>query len=181
MNVKKRINKLIIIKINEIILIICFFITTTILNKKNNLNNINNFLHSDNLVFTNLIVEKPINYVMYPMEKSEALNRIVPAKLIIKNESLTSEEYNFLLKISKESSIDYHNLNISLNEKVAPLYSFYLKEDDKNYYFLIETNTLKSNNKEYLIKVWLDIKAKYNIEKNQLISSFEIVKSITKI
>lgn len=174
------INRLIMSKIIEIIFIITFLVLSHSLYKKNSqlLSALN---ISNNFHFTNLFIENDFNNIMVPLSKTNALKNLKPTKLIVKNDTLTKEEYVLMLKYSKKIDIDYNYLNIAINDKIVPLNTLKKAEDNKNNYFILEENQIMGEEKEYLIRLWLDEKVENNIYKKRLNVEFELVKGTANI
>lgn len=182
MKLKKNINMLIVSKIIEIMFVCAFiFVSIPLWQRMNNVSNLSTALSNNGLIYTGLSVENKLNYSMYPMTTEDALNNLKASKIIVRNDSLTFEEYSVLLTISKESTLDYNCLNIAIDDLVMPLNSMDILEDEENYNFIIDTNNLKGEQKEYLVKIWMDENTGNEMQGKSLILSFELVKSITKI
>ena len=182
MNLRKDINMLIAAKIVEIVYVIAFiFVSIPLWQQMNEVTNYTNVFSYNGLTYTGFTVENELNYSMYPMANEDALVRVKPTKVIVANNSLTEEEYTITLKISKESTLDYNCLNIAINDLVMPINSMDKTEDKDNYYFVIDTNKLKGNTEEYLIKIWMDEQTGNEMQGKSLVVSFDLVESVTKI
>lgn len=182
MKIKKNINMLIATKVIEIIFVCAFiFISIPLWQRMSDVSNLSTAISNNGLTYTGLSVENELNYNMYPMTTEDALNNLKSSKLIVRNDSLTSEEYTVLLTISKQSTLDYNCLNIAIDDLVMPLNSMNMNEDEENYSFIIDTNNLKGEQKEYLIKIWMDENTGNEMQGKSIILSFELIKSVTKI
>lgn len=181
MNATKNLNMLIAAKIAEIIFV-CTFILLSIPLCQNMGKAVAKIEFSDkNLNFTSLAIENNLDYSMYPMSQKDALNKLAPTKLIVENNSLTTENYDLILKISKNSTLDYNCLNIAIDDKIVPLNTLKYMEDSINNYFIIASESLKGNNKEYSIKLWIDEKTGNEMQNKELNLSFELEKNVIKI
>lgn len=182
MKMKKDINRLIAVRVVEIIFISTFLIVSYPVWQNIEVTKLaKQTLSESNLNFTSLKVKNPLSYTMYPMSKTNAINKLEATTLIIENNTLTEEEYILSLKISKSSTLDYNCLNIAIDEKVMPLNSLEIKEDSANYYFVIDENKIQGDYREYKIKLWMDEKTGNEMQNKKLSLSFEIRKSVTKI
>ena len=176
----KIINHLIVGKIIEIICIIMFIFFTNSLFKKDStiFSTLNN---KNELIFTEFFVENVFNDITIPLSKTEALNKLRPTNIIVKNNTLTQEEYKVILKISKNTLIDYNYLNISINNKSKPLNTLDKNEDKINHYFTIIKDKIKGGEKEYSVKVWLDEKAENTSSSEKQNLSYEVIKSTNNL
>ena len=169
-------------KIVEIAYIIAFiFVSIPLWKQINEVTNYTSVFSHNGLTYTGFTVENELDYSMYPMANEDALVRVKPTKVIVANNSLTEEEYTITLKISKYSTLDYNCLNIAIDDLVMPLNSMDRSEDNENYYFIIDTNKLRGNTEEYLIKIWMDEQTGNEMQGKSLTVSFELTESVTKI
>lgn len=179
---KREINKLIAKKIAEIIFVVAFLVVSVPLREKMLLvNEEKTKLAEMELNYTSISVENPKNYSMYPMSNSEALDEVEPTKIIVENESLMAEDYSLLLRISKKSTLDFNYLNLAIDDEVYALNTLTMSEDDENYYFVIASDGLSKNSKEYLIKLWIDEKTDNEMQDTKIIFSFELIKNVINL
>jgi hypothetical protein len=177
----KNINKLIYANIIELIFVVAFiFGSIPLWENLNNSISLKTASSFENISYTNLTVDNPSEYVLRPMSNKEASESLEPYKLYVVNDTLTEEEYTLYLKIEKTSSLDYNNLNISINDSVIPLNELEMKEDLEYYYFTLDNNSIVGNTIDYDVKIWLDentgneaqgksLSLTFDIEKNTLI------------
>lgn len=114
--------------------------------------------------FSYMKIENQNQGSMFPIETEEVLKTENRTKIKIINETKTNEEYNLLIKLNKNSTLDYHYLNIALNNEVTPLEEKYYYEDADNIYFSLIIDTINAEEKEYDFLIWLD----YNKTKNDM-------------
>ena len=179
MKVEKQINYLIAAKIFEIAFVVIFIFLSFFLMQNIRNNGISLEKSSGlELNFTGLKVENPIDYPMYPMSNLEAMTKLKDTNIIVENNGLVEENFNMLLQIRKTSSLDYHALNIAVDDRIFSLSTIFLGEDEKNYNFLIVTDKIKREKKEYKIKIWLDETVGNEMQNKQLTLSFELEKAL---
>lgn len=178
----KDINKLILIKMFEIVFVIGFLFFSVTLWKDNTTQEMFSMATSfTNLNYTNMQVENPISYSMYPMEKERALSTIEPCSVIVSNDTYTEEGYMLALRVDKNSSLDYQFVNISVDEEVYSLKDLSRIDDQDNYYFILDENTLKGEQKIYKLKLWLDERTGNDMQAKQFIMSFQLLNEVTKM
>lgn len=128
--------------------------------------------------YTYLKVDKNENAPMIPLNTEEALKKLKPSTLTITNETKTREDYTILMKINKKSTLDYHCLNIAIDQWIVPLKELYQKEDEENYIFNITSNKIQGEIKEHQFIIWMDAKTNNNMMNKSLEYSFELQKGI---
>lgn len=182
MNKTKAINKLIAQKIVEIIFLTTFIIISVPLwNSMDKKELFATSYATNDLTFTNLNIQNPIDYAMYPMSKTTALNTLIPTTIKVVNDSLTTEQYSLIFNYSKHSTLDYNFLIISIDDKVIPLNQLQTKETEENIYFILDESSLSGGEKEYKVRLWLDEKTGNAMQNQNLMFSFEIFKSATQM
>lgn len=182
MIVKRNLNRLIIAKLVEIVFVCAFvYISITLHQTLQNLQSVAYVPSMDRLNYTSLVVENPIHYLMFPMDNDVAMQKLEPTRLRIINESLTEEAYTLVLEISKNSTLDFHCLNISIDKEIFALQDLTKKEDSNNIYFILDEDSIIGSTKEYEIKLWMDAATGNEMQNKDLILSFELKKSTIKI
>lgn len=179
MKIEKQLNYLIIARIAEIIFVLAFLVLSYPLFE--NMRLTSSLLKESaglELAFTSLKIENQISYPLYPISEKEALKKFEPTKIIVENNSLTEENYWIVLKISKNTTLDYHYLNMAIEDKIYSLNNLTMEEDSENYKFFILKDVLKGDKKEYNLKIWLDETAENDMQNKVLISSFELKKAL---
>lgn len=106
--------------------------------------------------FSYLEVENKNQGSMFPIKNEEVLKTENRTKIKITNETKTVEEYHLLLKINKNSTLDFHYLNIYFNNQISSLEEKYYYEDMDNIYFSLIIDTINAEQKEYDFLIWLD-------------------------
>jgi hypothetical protein len=171
-------NKLILANLLEILFVIGFiFISIPMCQKLSSSASLATAASFANSNFTNLIVENPAEYVLYPLKSEEAVEMLSPYKLSVVNDTLTEEYYTLFLKIDKNSSLDYKCLDILIDDKVYSLSTLDMSEDSDYYWFKIDDITIKGETFNYNIKIWLDENTENNMQGKSLNLSFDLVQN----
>lgn len=131
-----------------------------------------------NIQFSHLEITNTSNGAMFPISNEKALKNIKPGSIKVINDTKTKEDYVIYMKISKSSSLDYHCLNIALNNHILSLKDMPLSEDEENYYLLLDTNSITGESKEYQFQLWMDEKTGNEMQGKSLSYTFEIQKQI---
>lgn len=174
------INKLIIKKVLEIIFVVVFvFFSISWIKSADMQSMLATASTYANLNYTNLSVLNPIDYSMYPMSDSYAVSNLEPCTVRVMNETLTSENYTLALKISKKSSLNYDYLKIAIDNYIYTLKDLEMKEENDNYFFILDTNLITGDIKDYNIKLWLCEETGNEMQGKELIMSFEIINEVT--
>ncbi len=178
----KDINKLITKKIFEIIFVIGFvFFASYLWNTKNTQEFLTSIAAFSNLHYTNFMVENPIDYSMFPMDDEYAMKNLKPCTIKVINETYTNEEYVLVLKISKESTMDYHFLNIGVNDAIYSLNNLEKYEDESAYVFTIAKDSIVGNTKNYEVRIWLNEMAGNELQGKNLILNFDLLNKTTQM
>lgn len=182
MKIIKDINKLIIIKYLEIVFVLVFLFFSIFLWKARYSKE---FFSSEfafsNLNYTHLSIENPINYAMYPMHNEKALQNLKPCFITVINDTYTEESYLLTLKIDKSSTLDYQYLNLSIADNIYPLNTLERIEEKNNWYFILDQYVLKSEQKTYEIRLWIDARGGNELQSKDLIMGFELMNGVTKM
>ncbi len=178
----KKINKLIVKKISEIVFVLIFiFLSNSLWNSKNT----RNFLMAINtykdLNYTDFKIENPIQYTMFPMSDDVAMNTLKPCVIKVINDTYTSESYRLVLKINKASTMDYHDLNIALDQSIFSLKNLPMLEEQEEYVFLLDQRKIQGEIREYEIRIWLNSLATNNLQSKNLLMHFDLIQETTKI
>lgn len=182
MKMIKEIDKLIRIKVLEIVFLVAFVMVSTSLWKSSSTEELFSMVSSfGNLSYTSIQIENPIQYEMFPMRNQDALKNVKPCVVLVSNDTYTEEEYMLVLKIDKSSTLDYHVLNISMGGEVFSLKDLPLLEETLNYYFVLDENKLKGDKRRYEIQLWMDASAGNEMQSKSLAMNFELMNSITKM
>lgn len=179
MKIIKDINKLIIKKIIEIAFMTCFLFVSVFL-WKNNITQVA-ITAFQNLSYTNLNIENPIDYSMFPMTDEDALKNLNPCYITVSNETYTMEDYSLVFIVNKSSTLDYHFLHISVNDKVYSLDDLETIENEEEISFILVTDSIVGNLETYAIRLWLNTMAGNEMQNQELIMHFDLLKGNIKI
>ena len=182
MKIVEDINRLILKKVVEIVFMVSFVFFATYLwrgkHSQNMLAAMNSF---HNLSYTDLIVTDPIDYSMYPMTDEYAMQYLKPCLIQVINETYTHENYTLVLKINKKSSLDYHFLNLGLNEKVYSLKDLESKDTNDEIVFILARDSIVGEVKTYNIRLWLDSQTGNEMQAKNLIMNFDLINETTQV
>lgn len=182
MKIVKDINKLIMREVLEIVFLLVFVFFVTSLWSSSDKNYLSTVVSSmQNLSYTNLKIENPIQYEMFPMQNQVALQNLKPCILTVLNDTYTEESYMLVLKVSKSSTMDYRVLNVSVDGVVYPLTLLPFVEELDNFYFVLDENTLKGAQKQYKVQLWMDASTGNEMQAKSLIMNFELMNVVTKM
>lgn len=119
----------------------------------------------------------PTDY-MIPISDEVALNHIVPCEIQVINNTKTREDYSLVLKVSKNSTLDYRVLKIALNNNVSTLESHYILEDADSIYFSLQTDSIQGERRNYDFIMWMDQNTGNDMQGKSLSFDFELQKGI---
>ncbi len=174
------INKLIIKKIIEIVFVLVFVVFSIFLWKSENAKNFLTAISLSDYKYTNINVESPIDFELYPITDKTALN-IKPFKINVVNETYTKEYYNLALKIAKNSTLDINFLKIMIANDVYNLIDLERKDDELYYIFILDKDYLVGTNKYYEIRLWLNTLADNRMQNKEINMEFILTNQTTKI
>lgn len=175
----KNINKIIHWKMIEISLLISIVVISFPIWKTLEKNEVLSIAASySDVQFSHLEVTNLSLGAMFPISNEKALKNINPSSIKVINDTKTKEDYTLLMKVSKNSSLDYHCVNISLNNNITSLAKLTINEDEENYYFLLDSNSIDGEIKEYQFRIWMDEKTGNEMQGKSLSYTFEIQKQI---
>lgn len=168
MNRIDEINLIIVKKVMEIVFVITFlFIAFYYLRLNSNFTYANeNSMH--------LTIRNDLDFGSFPMDDEFALNNLESCVLDIVHTSSFLENYQLVLQIDKNSTVDYNFLNIAINNHVYSLSSLIFDIDDYFYYFILDSNQLDNDYKSYQIKLWLDKKTGNEMQGKNLELLFDL-------
>lgn len=132
----------------------------------------------NNVQYTHLDIKEYPKSLMFPVNNKYALENLKKTKIKIINDTKIIEEYTLLLKISKTSSLDYHCLNVAINQNALPLEKYYFTEDTNNYYFALAKDSIIAETKNYDFLMWMDEKTGNEMQGKTLNYSFELQKGV---
>jgi len=128
--------------------------------------------------FTYVKVENYPQGPMFPINNQEAIKNLKRTTLKVINDTKTKEDYTLLLRIEKTSTLDFHCLNVIINDQVNSLEQLLLMDDLENYYFVLASDSLIGNQKDYAFAMWMDENTGNEMQGKMLNYSFEIQKNI---
>lgn len=86
---------------------------------------------------------------------NEEYNKAIPSNIYIKNISKDKNNYNIYYKYAKDSTLDFNNISISLNDKIYNLKDIESYQDEYNYYFKLDNYSLESYESEIITtRIW---------------------------
>lgn len=175
----KNINKIIHLKILEIAVLVFIVAISFPVWKKlegNNYLTTAAFYNKANYAYLEITDNQWNN--MFPIKDEEAIKNLKPTQIKVKNDTKTKEDYTLLLKISKESTLDYNCLNIALNNEISPLKDHFLLEDQNDIYFSLDSYSVLGSPINYDFLMWMDKNTDNNMQGKTLKYSFEIQEKI---
>ncbi len=128
--------------------------------------------------FTYVEVENLPNNSIYPVTNEWASMNIKPTTIKVINDTRTEEDYVLALSIEKNSTLDYHCLNISFDNVIKPLENLLTSEDEEKYYFTLATDSIQGEIKGYYFKMWMDEQTGNEMQGKTLSYNFELQKQI---
>ncbi len=178
----KDINYLILKKVIEIILVFyIMFYSTSIWSFNSTQNDLSTSMTLSSLKHTRLQVKEPQKYSIYPMQNSIALQEQNVWSLYVNNKTMIEESYLLVLNLSKDSTIDYQLLNISLGKDIFSLSDLPMEEISNSYYFILDENTIKNMTKFYEIRIWLKAEIGNEMQAKKMNISFELVNGVASV
>jgi len=107
------------------------------------------------------------------IEDYRAFDYIKPTTISFRNRNGFKKEFDLLLLVSKDSTIDYKDLKVSIGEKIYHVKSLEMLEDSDNYYFIINSYSLEAYSEDSLeARIWLDENIQGNINEKTLTTNF---------
>ncbi len=175
----KTINKIIRWKIIEITMMLVVIAVSYPLWKTLNIGeHLSTAAFYDQAQYTYLKVNHSPQGPMFPMDNEVAINTLNPMTISVVNESLTKENFNLIMKVSKTSTLDYNCLNVLFQAEVKSLKELYTYEDADHYYFLITSDSIVGETKDYNLLMWMDYRTGNEMQGKTLNYAFELQKGI---
>lgn len=139
-----------------IVVTLCILSIPIWFNKNNSLSGALAMSFDNEIVSISIDQFKPLIVI----DDNEALSIIEPTKVLIKNHSDRTESINLVFLVTKTSTIDYHYIRVSLDDKIYNLNSLNRYEDADNYYFVLENINIEAqSNIEYGTRIWVNTSA----------------------
>lgn len=107
------------------------------------------------------------------IEDYRAFDYIKPTPISFRNRNSFKKDFELLLLVSKDSTIDYKDLKIAIGEKIYHVKSLEMLEDNDNYYFIINNYSLDAYSEDSIeARIWLDENTQGNITEKTLTTNF---------
>lgn len=91
------------------------------------------------------------------IEDYRAFEYIRPTKISFRNRNGFKKDFELLLLVSKDSTISYQDLKVSIGEKIYNIKSVEMLEDSENYYFILNNYSLEAYSEDSInVRIWLD-------------------------
>lgn len=179
MEIIRDINKLIIKKEIEIAFVICFLIVSIFLWKNNNTQSV--IAAFQDLSYTNLNIENSIDYSMFPMTDEDAMKNLNPCYITVSNDTYSLEDYTLVFVVNKSSTLDYHFLNISVNNEIYSLNDLETIESEEEVSFILARDSIVGDMETYVVRLWLNTMAGNDMQNKELIMYFDLLNETKKI
>ena len=91
------------------------------------------------------------------IDDARALDIIEPRNITVTNNNSMTESIYLVFLVSKTSSVDYHYVRVSLDDKIYDISKLNMYEDADNYYFVLENiNMEASSTLTYKSRIWIN-------------------------
>lgn len=178
----KDINKLIAKKVIEIVFVLGFvFFSAYLWRSKQAQSFFDSISTLQDLSYTNMKIENPIGYSMFPMSDAYAMQNLKPCSISVINGTYTTEYYTLVLKINKNSDLDYTYLNIGVNQEVFSLKDMDRKDDSDYFIFILDYGIIVGETKAYEVRLWLNTLAENDMQAKELIMEFDLINESIKV
>lgn len=109
------------------------------------------------------------------IDDNEAMNIIKPTPIIYSNPNGFDKQVNLIMTINKNSSINYNNVVISVNDNILSLSDLIIDYDEYNYYFNIGSKTIPAySNNQDMFRIWLRKETSGLTEESEITFNFII-------
>lgn len=90
------------------------------------------------------------------IDDNEAFSKITPTVIVYNNPNGFEKQVNLIMTINKNSTINYNNLVVSVNDNILHLSDLIIDYDEFYYYFNLGTKSITaySKNQDY-IRIWV--------------------------
>ena len=110
---------------------------------------------------------------MLIIEDERAFDNIEPTTISLRNRNSFNKDCALLMLVSKESTLNYKNIKIAIEDKTYNLKDLIAEEDKENYYFYLNKYKIeKYSNIEIRVRMWLDENTKLPSGTPKLITNF---------
>ena len=91
------------------------------------------------------------------IDDEQAKDIIEPIDVKLTNHNNMTESINLVFLVSKTSSIDYHYIRVSLDDKIYNISNMNKYEDADNYYFVLENVIMDASSTiTYKARIWVN-------------------------
>lgn len=119
---------------------------------------------------------------LYPVTNEYALNNLDYSIINVINNTKENKKYNLMLIVEKNSTLDINYLMININGKTLKLSDCYYTENNYITYYLIDSNTIKTNTINYnKIYIWLNSDTPNSEQNKNLNINFAILDKINTL
>lgn len=107
------------------------------------------------------------------VENDRAFDVISPTDLSFRNQNNFSKNFEILLLVTKDSTVDTNSIQVALDKEVYSLKELKKREDDENWYFVLKEIGLDAYSEiQYKTRIWLDASSAKIDENAILITNF---------
>ena len=91
------------------------------------------------------------------IEDYRAFDYINPTKISFRNKNSFKKNFELLLVVSKDSTVSYKDLKVSIGDKIYNVKSLETFEDSDNHYFILNKYSLDAYSEDsIMVRIWLD-------------------------
>lgn len=109
------------------------------------------------------------------LDSSVAMNKIDPTPIVYRNPNGFDKEVNLVMSINKNSTINYQNVVVSVNDKIFHLRDLIVDYDEFYYYFSLgKKNLLAYSSNQDMIRIWLQKESLGLTEESKITFNFII-------
>ena len=107
------------------------------------------------------------------IEDYRAFDYIKSTPISFRNRNGFKKDFELLLLVSKDSTIDYKYIKLAIGEKIYHVKSLEMLEDDDNYYFVINNYSLEAYSEDSIeVRIWIDENIQGSISDKSLTTNF---------
>ncbi len=105
-------------------------------------------------------------------EKDE-WSELEPTEIYLRNQNSYAKSCDLIMKISKDSTLDYENIYIAIDNKVYHLSELKVNENQKNCYYRLSTLDFSSyTDRRVFLRLWLEGNPNSDIDDLKLLADF---------
>lgn len=107
------------------------------------------------------------------IDENEALSKVNPTPILYENPNGFDKEIDVMMVISKNSSINYLDIELSINDNIIHLKDLVFDYDENYYYFKIGTKKIMAySNSQDLVRIWLNKNVSGLTEESEMTFNF---------